>query len=324
MIRKLPSGRWQVDIRQDGRGSKRIRKSFDSKAEAKRYEQHLLLRKSEDQIWNPSKDRRRLKDLIQQWYDAHGHTLKDGEKRKRKLDAMADRLRNPRATSFKVSDFATYRRLRMENDGVGENTLNHEHTYLSAVFNELIRQGEWKHENPLKKLRKYKLDEQELAFLSQEQITRLLEECKASSNPSLYHVTRLALATGARWSEAEGVTRSNFTPYRVTYNYTKSGKSRSVPISKWLYEELTEEVPFVSCSAAFRKAIERAGIDLPKGQLTHVCRHTFASHFIMRGGDILTLQKILGHSDIKLTMRYSHLSPQFMQKVVEINPLVIS
>lgn len=109
----------------------------------------------------------------------------------------------------------------------------------------------------------------------------------------------------------------------MTYNYTKSGKSRSVPISKRLYEELIEEVPFVSCSAAFRKAIERAGIDLPRGQLTHVCRHTFASHFIMRGGDILTLQKVLGHSDIKLTMRYSHLSPQFMQKVVEINPLSI-
>ncbi|MFL1467788.1 tyrosine-type recombinase/integrase [Marinobacter sp. HN1S83] len=55
----------------------------------------------------------------------------------------------------------------------------------------------------------------------------------------------------------------------------------------------------------------------------YVCRHTFASHFIVKGEDILTLQKILGHSDIKLTMRYSHLSPQFMQKVVEIDPLSI-
>ena len=199
--------------------------------------------------------------------------------------------------------------------------MNHEHTYLSAVFNELIRQGEWKHENPLKKLRKFKLDEQELAFLSQEQISRLLEECRASSNPSLYHVTRLALATGARWSEAEGVTRSNFTPHRVTYNYTKSGKSRSVPISKALYEELIEEVPFVSCSAAFRKAIERAGIDLPRGQLTHICRHTFASQFIIKGGDILTLQKALGHSDIRLTMRYAHLQPDHLISVTRYNPL---
>jgi site-specific recombinase XerD len=185
------------------------------------------------------------------------------------------------------------------------------------VFNELIRQGEWNHPNPLKSLRKFKLDEQELAFLSLEEIDRLLEECKASSNPSVYHVTRLALATGARWSEAEGVTRSSFTPHRVTYNYTKSGKSRSVPISETLYNDLIEQLPFESCSAAFRKAVERAGIDLPRGQLTHVCRHTFASHFIANGGDILTLQKVLGHSDIKLTMRYAHLSPGHLSSVLE-------
>lgn len=107
----------------------------------------------------------------------------------------------------------------------------------------------------------------------------------------------------------------------MTYNYTKSGKSRSVPISKKLYEELIEEVPFVSCSAAFRKAVERAGIDLPRGQLTHVCRHTFASHFIMNDGDIITLQKLLGHSDIKLTMRYAHMAPTHLLEVVEKNPL---
>jgi len=129
------------------------------------------------------------------------------------------------------------------------------------------------------------------------------------------------LATGARWSEAEGVTRSNFTPHRVTYNYTKSGKSRSVPISQELYDELIQEVPFVSCSAAFRKAIERSGIQLPRGQLTHVCRHTFASHFVMKGGDILTLQKILGHSDTKLTMRYAHLSKGHLAMALELNPL---
>ncbi len=44
----------------------------------------------------------------------------------------------------------------------------------------------------------------------------------------------------------------------------------------------------------------------------HALRHTFASHYIMQGGNILALQKILGHSDIKMTMIYAHLAPDFL------------
>ena len=44
----------------------------------------------------------------------------------------------------------------------------------------------------------------------------------------------------------------------------------------------------------------------------HALRHTFASHFIMSGDNILSLQKILGHSDIKMTLIYAHLGPDFL------------
>lgn len=320
MIKKLPSGRWQVDIQPGGRGQKRVRKSFDTKGEALRFERWVIARQEAGEDWNPKQDKRTLTDLVKLWYVHHGHALKDGESRKRKLNALAERLGNPRASHFTSGDFAAYRLVRLE-EGLSANTLNHEQAYLTAVFNELNRQGHWKGENPLGKLRKLKIDETELAFLDQEQINRLLEECKASSNPSLYHVTRLALATGARWSKAEKIKPSAFTPYRVTYTATKSGKNRSVPMDKKLYEEITENLPFQSCYSAFREAIERAGIILPKGQLTHICRHTFASHFIMNGGHILTLQKVLGHSDLKLTMRYAHLAPDCFFEVIRANPL---
>ena len=95
MIRKLPSGKWQVDLRTDGRGSKRIRKSFNSKAEAKRFEAFVMGKRSEQQAWNPSKaDNRTLKQLIKLWFNAKGVHLKDGERRKRCLEAIADYMGN--------------------------------------------------------------------------------------------------------------------------------------------------------------------------------------------------------------------------------------
>lgn len=45
----------------------------------------------------------------------------------------------------------------------------------------------------------------------------------------------------------------------------------------------------------FRDAVDRIGLNLPDGQSTHVLRPTFASHFMMNGGNILTRQKILRH-----------------------------
>ena len=44
----------------------------------------------------------------------------------------------------------------------------------------------------------------------------------------------------------------------------------------------------------------------------HALRHTFASQFVMQGGSILTLQKLLGHADIAMTLVYSHLAPDFL------------
>ena len=45
----------------------------------------------------------------------------------------------------------------------------------------------------------------------------------------------------------------------------------------------------------------------------HILRHSFASHYVMSGGNILALQKILGHASIEMTLVYAHLAPDFLE-----------
>lgn len=74
---------------------------------------------------------------------------------------------------------------------------------------------------------------------------------------------------------------------------------------------------FSDCYGAFRSALERTGIELPTGQLTHVLSHTFASHFMMNGGNILILQCVLEHTHMKMTMCYAHFAPDHLEEAVK-------
>ncbi|QJQ94832.1 MULTISPECIES: tyrosine-type recombinase/integrase [Halomonadaceae] len=107
---------------------------------------------------------------------------------------------------------------------------------------------------------------------------------------------------------------------------TKNGRGRSVPLDQNLYQRLKTHGPKIGrlfprdAYLAFTRALERSGITLPKGQRTHVLRHTFASHFAMNGGNLLTLKNILGHQSIQMTMRYAHLSPDHLTEAVTYGP----
>lgn len=187
---------------------------------------------------------------------------------------------------------------------------------------EMKRLGEWEGDNPLSGIRQFKEGDQELAFLYDEEIVRLLSACDQSANKDLGVIVRICLATGARWSEAQDLKQSQVLPGRLTFTQTKSKKNRTVPISEQLQKLLPKKrgALFTPAYEAFKSALARAAIELPRGQRTHVLRHTFASHFMMRGGNILVLQQILGHSTIMMTMRYAHFAPNHLDAAVALNP----
>jgi integrase len=320
---------WKVDIQPGGRGGKRYRKTFRTKAEAKVYESWLKNQTNQDKEWTPDKrDVRKLSTLIEIWFDNHGSALRSGVNTKSRLMHLATALGNPVADRFNVDMFAAYRTKRIA-QGISQNNLNREHAYLRSVFNELGRLGHWKRENPLANLRSFKIQQVELTFLTNAQITFLLDAMNSSRNPHVKLISKICLATGARWSEGEELTLSQLRPGMIEFARTKSGKVRGVPIDEALYSDLMKHAKkhnrvhrlFDYSISAFREAVERCGLVLPDGQMTHVLRHTFASHFMMNGGNILTLQRILGHANLTMTMRYAHLAPEHLKEAVKLNPL---
>lgn len=73
----------------------------------------------------------------------------------------------------------------------------------------------------------------------------------------------------------------------------------------------------------FYRVIRPAGIELSNGNMSHALGHSFASHFMMAGGNIIVLQRILGHSDIRVTMRYAHFAPDHLEDAIRCNPLAL-
>ncbi|KYP88485.1 integrase [bacteria symbiont BFo1 of Frankliniella occidentalis] len=332
-INKLKNGKWQVQIFPNGRDGKRIRRQFATKGEALSFEKYIK-EEAQDKPWLGEKnDKRRVIDLVDLWFNAHGITLADGERRQSTMTFACEAMGNPLATEFNAKIFSSYREKRLSGKltrssrvkTVTPRTVNLELAYFRAMFNELRRLDEWMAPNPLENVREFKIGESEMSYLTHDDIRTLLTECEKSRASDLTAIVKICLATGARWSEAEGLMGNQIRAGQIIYVKTKGKKNRAVPVSESLLAELPTsrraKPLFTACYSAFRKAIQRAGIETPPGQLTHVLRHTFASHFMMNGGNILVLQRILGHTDIKVTMRYAHFAPDHLAEAITLNPL---
>ncbi len=130
------------------------------------------------------------------------------------------------------------------------------------MFNELRRLDEWTAPNPLENVREFKISESEMAYLTIEEIRNLLAECENSRSKDLTTIVKICLATGARWSEAEGLKGNQIRAGQIIYVKTKSKKNRAVPITEKLQAELPSsrkaQLLFKPCYSAFRKAMQRA------------------------------------------------------------------
>ncbi|MGI1677548.1 MAG: tyrosine-type recombinase/integrase [Cellvibrionaceae bacterium] len=325
-IYKTVDKRWLVDFRPGGNGTPRFRRIQDTLSDARQTKNKAVAKFQNGESLTADKDKRTLLDLALEWFDVHGYTLATGEARLRRLKALAVDLGNPRAIKATPAIFVEYRKQR-EKNGITSKNLNHELGYLKSMFNELDRAERWPHQKPFEKIKGLKVVKRDVNFLTKSQIIDLLDSASESPNQDLFTVIKICLSTGCRYGEASGLCAENLKGNMLAFLDTKNGLNRYVPVSGELIAEIKKGRPKsgplfpVSTIKAFTSAVDRAGLVLPRGQLTHVLRHTFASHFMMNGGDILTLRDILGHETIQMTMVYAHLAPDHLEMACFKNPL---
>ncbi|EAW2930786.1 integrase [Salmonella enterica] len=318
-IRKLDDGRWLVDVRPAGAEGKRIRKKFNLRSKAEDYEKYIIQNFHNNPWQGRASDKRRLSELATAWWRIKGRNETYGEQYLMRLNKVIREMGDPRSCNVTSAAIIKYRSEKLA-AGLKPNTVNRDLTVLSAMFTALSESEMYYGENPVHGVRKLKVITTEMAFLSEDETAELLATLKGDYRA----LAVLCLSTGARYGEAARLRGEHITGNRVMFTRTKNGKPRAVPISDDVLNAVKKRKTgrlFSVDYVKFREALKAVKPDLPKGQATHVLRHTFATHFMMNGGNIITLQRILGHATIQQTMTYAHFAPDFLQEAVNYNPI---
>ncbi|EIO3281930.1 TPA: tyrosine-type recombinase/integrase [Salmonella enterica subsp. enterica serovar Reading] len=319
-IKKLEDGRYLLDIRPNGRKGKRVRKVFDKKSIAIATERYIMANAEKREYIQGYRDRRTLGDLLELWWLYHGQHRRKADEDKKQLENILGGLgMDTLAAELDKLKIIAWRSQLLEN-GLMNSSVNRYVNRLSGMFTQLMKIGVWTGEHPVRGISRLYVKASEMAFLSKQETAELLEVLEGD----YYRVALICLSTGARWSEASKLKGEQVIHNRITFLETKNGKKRTVPISKAVSDVIKtrETGPLFDVKYhLFCRMLKKVKPDLPKGQSSHVLRHTFASHFTMNGGNIVALQRILGHATIQQTMTYAHLAPDYLQDAVALNPL---
>jgi integrase len=159
-------------------------------------------------------------------------------------------------------------------------------------------------------------------------------------------IVLMALRTGMRQGELKGlqwsaidwesrvvIVKNSYCDREKAIGPPKNNRIRSIPIDTDLYKILfrrrrstgyvfvnVKGQPFNHSSLSYHldRVCQKAGL---RRITWHVFRHTFASHLAMKGVPLNTVQALLGHSTIVMTMRYAHVAPSTMRAAIEmLNP----
>jgi len=327
---------WVVDYL-DPEG-KRKRKFFPLKKDGEAYLGKVLAAKREGRyydVFDIKKETQMTFNELADEYEKHYQSQKSFAKSKRYLLAMVrEHFGEKKLSQITYYDLDTYRNLRKAASARGgkprsETSVNREMALLSHMLGKAVEWGILE-TSPFKKGNRlmFKENNHRLRFLTSEEVEALLKAC----SPHLKPIVEVALLTGMRRGELLGLKWDQFRNGFIYLTETKSGKARQIPVSDRLAQVLKElrqknqlKSPHVFCDSqgrrfhevkrSFTSACRRAGLEDFR---FHDLRHTFASHLVMNGVSLKAVQELLGHADIKMTLRYSHLSQAHLKEAVAV------
>lgn len=216
--------------------------------------------------------------------------------------------------------------------GYRKETIVRELGFLRRIYNVAIEEWEICKDNPVRNTLKTlgRSDRKRVRFLSAEEVTLLMGHLTTWLKP----IVILARHTGLRRGNILSLTWDQIDLKRrvLLVNQTKNGEPIGIPLTETACMTLNAQVghlhsPYVFCdregqpysphkiSMAFRRACKRAGIENLR---FHDLRHDFASKIIQRGGNIYALRELLGHKDMRMTVRYAHLAPENLREAVNV------
>lgn len=237
-------------------------------------------------------------------------------------------------TEMTVAAVTTFRN-GLLTKGLSKKTANESLTLLKSILNSAVSFDKIP-SNPIRQVKTFPLQEKNINFWSKDNVELFL-----STNPRFKEVYIVALNTGLRIGEIfaltvedldfkAGLIKVSKTRLGRYVNSTKNGHNRYIPINDRTRQALStvsegkkpSDLLWTYCPAHFTDQIFKVQQrEIPGLPLItfHDLRDTFASHFVMNGGNIYDLSKILGHCDPKLTSKvYAHLSPSYMSELTHI------
>lgn len=193
-------------------------------------------------------------------------------------------------------------------------TINRKMAALSKLLKKAHRMGEVQ---SLPEFTRLKERAGRIRFLEHDEEERLFAAIKSRSN-DYYRLSVFLVDTGARLGEAIGTHWNDIHAGRVTFWVTKSGKSRTLPLTQRAEQALRVSRqrgngPFAHIKppkfrAVWHEAKEECGLGHDADIVPHILRHTCASRLVRGGIDLRRVQTWLGHQTLQMTMRYAHLA----------------